>query len=64
MTSSEKPPEQVSTAQQPEQSSKTLVYRNLSLAEAREPGIPVRNDLIVSPVPRGLAGTRSESEHR
>ena len=48
----DKTPQPASTAQQPEQSSKTRVYRNLSLAEARERGIPTRNDLIISPVPR------------
>ena len=60
MTSSEKPPEQASTAQQPEQSSKTRVYRVLSPAEARERGIPIRNDLVISPVPRPGRSTQSE----
>jgi hypothetical protein len=58
------PEQQASTEQQPEQSSKTRVFRNLSPAELRERGIPIRNDLVISPVPRGLAGTRSESEDR
>lgn len=47
------PPEQLASApQQPEQSSKTRVYRALSPEEARERGIPIRNDLVISPVPR------------
>ena len=48
----DKTPQPVSTEQQPGQPSKTRVYRELSLAELREHGIPTRNDLIISPVPR------------
>ena len=48
----DKTPQPVSTEQQPGQPSKTRVYRVLSLAEARERGIPIRNDLVISPVPR------------
>jgi hypothetical protein len=48
----DKTPQPVSTEQQPEQSSKTRVFRELSLAEARERGIPIRNDLVISPMPR------------
>jgi hypothetical protein len=47
------PPEQpVSTEQPQEQSSTTRVFRELSPAEARERGIPIRNDLVIHPVPR------------
>ena len=46
------PEQQASTEQQPEQSSKTRVFRNLSPAELREHGVPIRNDLVISPVPR------------
>jgi hypothetical protein len=56
----EQPTQQASTQPAPEQSSKTRVYRNLSLAEARERGIPTRNDLIISPVPRN----RDKAEDR
>ena len=54
MSKEPKPPTQPKgpAPQQPEQSSKTRVFRNLSLAEARERGIPIRNDLVISPVPR------------
>jgi hypothetical protein len=52
MTSSEKPQQPASTERQPGQPSKTRVYRGLSPAEARERGIPTRNDLVISPLPR------------
>jgi hypothetical protein len=60
MTSSEKAPQSASTAQQPGQSSTTRVYRELSPEEARERGIPIRNDLVISPVPRPGRSTQSE----
>jgi hypothetical protein len=52
MTSSEKPQQAASPPQQPGQPSKTRTFRNLSLAELREHGVPIRNDLVISPVPR------------
>jgi hypothetical protein len=55
MTSSEKPPQPAATEQQPGQPSKTRVFRNLSPAELREHGVPIRNELIISPVPRRQA---------
>jgi hypothetical protein len=48
----DKTPQPVSTERQPGQSSKTRVYRALSPEELREHGVPIRNDLIISPVPR------------
>jgi hypothetical protein len=50
------PEQQASTEQKQEPFSKTRVYRVLSLAEARERGIPTRNDLVISPVPRVKEG--------
>jgi hypothetical protein len=48
----DKPPQPASTEQQPGQSSETRVFRELSPEEARERGVPIRNDLVISPVPR------------
>jgi hypothetical protein len=52
MTSSEKQPQQASSQQQQEQRLKALGLRRISPEEARRLGRPIRNDLIISPVPR------------
>jgi len=66
MTSSEKPPQppQELTKEEQDQLYKTSGLRRVSPEEAKRLGHPTRNELIISPVPRGLAGTRSESEDR
>jgi hypothetical protein len=60
----DKTPPPVSTAQPPEQSSKARVFRELSPEEARERGIPIRNELIISPVPRKGSKDQIDGGHQ
>ena len=52
MTLSDKQKPPGSTNKPQEQSSATRKVRVLSLDEARKLGIPISNDLIISPLPR------------
>jgi hypothetical protein len=52
MTSSEKQPQPAPAEQPKEQLSDPKAWRVISPEEARALGIPARNDLIISPVPR------------
>jgi hypothetical protein len=52
MTSSEKPPQPVSNQQTQKPLSRTKPWRMRSPEELRQLGVPTRNDLIISPVPR------------
>jgi hypothetical protein len=60
MTSSEKPQQPASNQQPQKPFSRTEPWRERSPEELRALGVPIRNDLVISPVPRSGRNTPSE----